>query len=45
MQMNIEPTLYVDDQAAAHRAQCPVCGGCLYSPSLRCLRCQRRAQV
>ncbi len=37
----IEPTLYIDPQTQPPAAFCPVCGGALYAPSLRCIRCER----
>ena len=42
MRITLEPTLYFDPQAARPAAYCPDCGGLLYAPSLRCLRCERR---
>lgn len=43
MESIIEQTLYVDTQAEKPGGVCGVCGGSLYRPGLRCLRCQRRA--
>lgn len=40
MNREIEPTLYVDEQAQEPGAFCPVCGGERYRPSLRCIRCE-----
>ena len=40
MQMNIEPTLYTDPQAAAAK-RCAKCGGAVYPPGFFCLRCER----
>ena len=42
MRQTLEPTLYTDPQTALIAAFCPVCGGALYAPSLRCIRCERR---
>lgn len=39
---SIEPTLYIDPQAAIPTGFCPDCGGELYAPSQHCLRCERR---
>ena len=39
MQVNTEPTLYIDTQAQIPAAFCPRCKGALYLPSLRCIRC------
>lgn len=41
--MPIEKTLYFDPQDQPHAALCGRCSGCLYPPSLRCIRCERRA--
>lgn len=37
-----EGTLYIDLQAQVPQCCCPECGGERYSPSLICLRCERR---
>ena len=42
MQVNIEPTLYIDRQAQSPAAFCPRCRGALYAPGLYCLRCGER---
>lgn len=39
---SMEGTLYIDPQAQRPQCLCPVCGGERYSPSLICLRCERR---
>lgn len=39
----IEPTLYIDLQAARPACFCQTCGGECYAPSFTCLRCERRA--
>ena len=39
----IEPVLYLDPQAASLGCRCRRCGGECYTPSFRCLRCERRA--
>lgn len=41
MKQIVEPTLYVDPQAARPAGYCPRCGGALYLPSLCCIRCER----
>ena len=41
MKCSIERILYIDIQSRPPAANCPVCGGELYDPSLNCLRCQR----
>ncbi len=33
--------LYIDPQAQKHAGFCRRCGGCLYLPGLRCIRCER----
>ncbi len=35
----IEPTLYIDPQAAIPVGCCPHCGGAVYAPGGLCLRC------
>ena len=40
--MAIEQVLYFDAQAEIPGGFCRRCGGCLYRPSLRCIRCERR---
>ena len=40
--MSIEQALYVDLQAEAAAGFCSRCGGCLYRPTLHCIRCERR---
>ena len=40
--MSIEQVLYFDAQAEIPVGFCSRCGGCLYRPSLRCIRCERR---
>lgn len=42
MRITIDPTLYFDPQQALPAGYCARCGGCLYRPSLSCLRCGRR---
>ena len=42
MNNRIEPTLYVDEQAAIPADFCPVCGGERYWPSRWCIRCEGR---
>ena len=37
----IEQVLYIDPQAVIPAGYCPNCGGALYMPSMRCLRCGR----
>lgn len=39
---SIEPTLYIDPQAAPPVCFCSRCGRELYAPSLICLCCERR---
>jgi hypothetical protein len=43
MNQTIEVNLYRDPQAAQPAAFCPRCGGALWLPSLRCLRCEQEA--
>lgn len=43
MYVAIEPTLYLDPQAAVPASFCPICGGERYAPGENCLRCQRDA--
>jgi len=40
MEPKIEPTLYIDIQAAKPACLCSRCGGAVYWPGLYCLRCQ-----
>jgi hypothetical protein len=40
MNLRIEPTLYIDLQAAVPAGFCPKCGGAVYKPGLYCLRCE-----
>ena len=40
MTLRIEPTLYIDPQAAIPAGFCPECGGELYRPGLHCSRCE-----
>ena len=40
MKVTIEPVLYIDPQAAVPDGSCDRCGGALWLPSLRCLRCE-----
>ena len=40
--MSIEQALYFDPQAEIPAGFCVRCGGCLYRPTLRCIRCERR---
>ena len=40
--MRVEKVLYFDPQQVPEVSFCPVCGGCVYLPSLRCIRCERR---
>lgn len=40
--MGVEKVLYFDPQQIPAAAFCPECGGCLYLPSLGCIRCERR---
>lgn len=40
--MSMEKVLYFDPQAQPHAGFCRRCGGSLYAPSLRCVRCERR---
>ena len=40
MNRDIEPNLYTDIQDRPPADFCPVCGGELYLPGLRCLRCE-----
>ncbi len=42
--MDLEPTLFFDPQAAIPAGYCPRCGGCLYRPSLVCLRCEQEGK-
>ena len=39
----IEPTLYLDPQAAPIASFCPRCGGARYAPGEHCIRCERSA--
>ena len=39
--MRVEKALYFDPQQVPAVFACPVCGGCVYLPSLRCIRCER----
>ncbi len=41
--MPIEPTLYIDLQAAIPACFCEICGGACYPPGFHCLRCERRS--
>lgn len=41
MRIIMEPTLYFDPQQE-REYPCPVCGGAVYLPGLRCIRCERR---
>ena len=41
MHPSIEQVLYIDPQAAVPAGYCETCGGALYDPSRRCLRCGR----
>ena len=41
MNVTIEQSLYTDPQAAVPAAYCPRCGGALWLPSLRCIRCEK----
>lgn len=36
----IEPVLYIDPQREKE-ARCPRCGGAVYPPGYRCIRCER----
>ena len=40
--MRVEKALYFDPQQIPAAGCCPECGGCLYLPTLRCIRCERR---
>lgn len=42
MHPNIEPSLYIDPQAAIPSGFCPHCGGEIYTKGGSCLRCERR---
>lgn len=39
----IQPVLYIDPQQETPGAYCEICGGGLYAPSFRCIRCERGA--
>ena len=39
----IEPTLYIDPQAAIPVGYCQRCGGAIYAPGGECLRCGAKA--
>ena len=39
MKQSIEQILYIDPQAKRPDGFCPCCGGALWLPSLRCIRC------
>ena len=39
--MRVEKALYFDPQQVPAAGFCRRCGGCVYLPSLRCLRCER----
>ena len=41
--MSIEEVLYFDPQAEIPVGFCADCGGCLYRPTLHCIRCERRS--
>lgn len=36
----IEPILYIDPQTVPAKT-CPVCGGAVYPPGYKCIRCER----
>ena len=38
----IEQNLYIDPQREPSKS-CPVCGGAVYPPGYRCIRCERDA--
>ena len=40
MNRDIAPNLYIDIQDQPPLCFCPRCGGELYGPDLRCLRCE-----
>ena len=44
MNVTMEPCLYIDPQAAVPAQYCAVCGGELWLPSLRCLRCEKEGR-
>ncbi len=39
--MNLLEPIYLSDVQRAPEGVCPNCGGSIYSPSYRCLRCER----
>ena len=43
--MSIEQVLYFDPQAVDPAGFCSRCGGCLYRPTLHCIRCERRNRL
>ena len=44
MDVNIEPVLYIDPQNVIPAGYCEICGGALWRPSLRCLRCEKEGK-
>ena len=39
--LSIQSNLYTDLQSIREAGRCPHCGGCVYAPSLLCIRCER----
>jgi hypothetical protein len=44
MYVSIEPVLFTDPQQAVPAGYCRKCGGALWLPSLRCLRCEKEGK-
>ena len=40
MTQGIDGMLFLDEQSAVPACYCKRCGGAVYAPSLRCIRCE-----